>query len=824
MVCVLLCECSPRRVGGFSLLLLLSIGVFCARGAAQAPAFQGYTSCPWGAADCNRCVADPIWSVNNLRNYGDVLGFHLNGAPDVDMGHHWQGVQRPMSGGAQYLAFSRSLESGSDFGLAIVFMESRDDANGERFRSNRLNPALGINATPPPAGDKIITRRNMIGDHNHAGGMQMTGDFLAVPFEGGTGSEVVLYDLSDPTDPTESPNHIDHSSLSSQAGTASIAKLADGRFMLIIGRADANILDFYVSNTADLATTQFTHFDTWSEGELLTDIGDTEFGNYQNLNLLTKCDGTLYMVGTHQNSIFSGSEDFIDLYRVENSSGEARITKVAKRHLTCDYRGVNNCNFDAAGGIYVDPQGRLLLYGSEHDNDGPQGTTKFEEFRPSPHTASCPRIRDAWVELFDNHDFDGRSLMIDFVDRDLEDYTNFDVAEGFEDTASSVRWCIPPGGSYRLWQDKNPCSGNTLDLPGSGLPQQIADLTSRNFGDETSCSEWRGGPFADAGDDVAAQCANAPTAVTLDGSGSAAIAGALTYSWNAPGVSFDDFTSSAPTGRFPLGATLATLTVDGGGDTASDSVLVNVIDTLAPELTCPDALEVECSGNRSASASFSAEVQDACEGSLSPSCPLSGAAFDLGVTSVTCSASDSTGNTASCNSQVTVLDRTDPQIVCPADIVVEPASPQGTAVDFTAQGSDVCDPAPLIECPGSGDIFAVGTTTTANCSITDQSANQAQCSFNVKVLSQAELVQSLLDRVGAIGAGGVNPGVVEGLLARLTNILRMLQSGEQTATCNQLDSFIGNVRNDGAQGRLTPAQADSLALSAMNLRAALACN
>ncbi len=150
---------------------------------------------------------------------------------------------------------------------------------------------------------------------------------------------------------------------------------------------------------------------------------------------------------------------------------------------------------------------------------------------------------------------------------------------------------------------------------------------------------------------------------------------------------------------------------------------------------------------------------------------------------------------------------------------------QGTAVNFTAQGSDVCDPSPLIECPGSGDIFAVGTTTTANCSITDQSANQAQCSFNVKVLSQAELVQSLLDRVGAIGAGGgVNPGVVEGLRARLTNSLRMLQSGGQTATCTQLDSFIRNVRNDGAQGRLTPAQADSLALSAMNLRAALACN
>ncbi len=76
-------------------------------------------------------------------------------------------------------------------------------------------------------------------------------------------------------------------------------------------------------------------------------------------------------MGTHKDSV--SSEDFVDLYRLDNvpESNDVAITKVVKRQLVCGYRGHNHCDFDAAGGVYVDPEHRLFLYGTEHDNDGP---------------------------------------------------------------------------------------------------------------------------------------------------------------------------------------------------------------------------------------------------------------------------------------------------------------------------------------------------------------------------------------------------------------------------------------------------------------------
>jgi hypothetical protein len=92
-------------------------------------------------------------------------------------------------------------------------------------------------------------------------------------------------------------------------------------------------------------------------------------------------------------------------------------------------------------------------------------STEFAEFRPVPH-GTCAAVEDAWVELYDNAGFGDRSLMIDFVDRALEDYSNFDRAEGFEDKTSSVRWCLPHGAAFRLWENKNSCGGASRDLVG----------------------------------------------------------------------------------------------------------------------------------------------------------------------------------------------------------------------------------------------------------------------------------------------------------------------------------------------------------------------
>ena len=59
----------------------------------------------------------------------------------------------------------------------------------------------------------------------------------------------------------------------------------------------------------------------------------------------------------------------------------------------------------------------------------------------------------------------------------------------------------------------------------------------------------------------------------------------MTYSWSAPGITFDDPTSATPTATFPLGSTTVTLVVnDGFENSAPATVVVTVVDTIAPQV------------------------------------------------------------------------------------------------------------------------------------------------------------------------------------------------------------------------------------------------
>jgi hypothetical protein len=111
-------------------------------------------------------------------------------------------------------------------------------------------------------------------------------------------------------------------------------------------------------------------------------------------------------------------------------------------------------------------------------------------------------------ELYRDSGFGGRSLMIDFVDRTLEDCLDLHHAEDFGDEASSVRWCLPHGAAVRLWENAGPCDGSHRDLVGDGTFHEISEL--EGFGDTTSCVKWFGGPFARAGADRRLECRGPP--------------------------------------------------------------------------------------------------------------------------------------------------------------------------------------------------------------------------------------------------------------------------------------------------------------------------
>ena len=118
--------------------------------------------------------------------------------------------------------------------------------------------------------------------------------------------------------------------------------------------------------------------------------------------------------------------------------------------------------------------------------------------------------------------------------------------------------------------------------------------------------------------------------------------------------------------------------------------------------------------------------------------PAPGAFFALGTTSVTCTATDASGNSSSATFDVTVTltpDTTPPVISgMPGDVDVWTDDPAGLAIDYSMPtATDDRDPAPGVGCdPPSGALFTVGTTT-VTCTATDADLNSSSATFDVTV-------------------------------------------------------------------------------------------
>jgi hypothetical protein len=222
---------------GFALLLPAVGQAQTAQAPVPVPPLIGYVSTRWNAPDHNRCVPDLSQALASLNTPGDLLGFHRGGGRRMDrLFAHWQGIQRLTVDGARWLVLSRS---GADVGFTLVRLDSRP-AGGTRFGSNRLGGPRDHRDTPPPENDRIIRELPAPVGHDHGGGTQVIGHVLGVPFEHGNNSIVVFYDLSEP----ERPRTPDGDGAARPAAPArpggpapSASKLADGRYLLVVGNA-----------------------------------------------------------------------------------------------------------------------------------------------------------------------------------------------------------------------------------------------------------------------------------------------------------------------------------------------------------------------------------------------------------------------------------------------------------------------------------------------------------------------------------------------------------------------------------------------------------
>lgn len=192
-----------------------------------------------------------------------------------------------------------------------------------------------------------------------------------------------------------------------------------------------------------------------------------------------------------------------------------------------------------------------------------------------------------------------------------------------------------------------------------------------------------------------------------------------------------------PGTRFPIGVTLVTCTVtDATSRTASCSFTVTVLDNTPPQITCPSDIVVDAeTGQCDAEVFYVVVASDSCTSEPSLSCfPPPGHRFPVGVTTVYCVATDSSGNSAQCTFTVTVRDRQAPVINCPADITVD-ARPDccDAVVDYKVTATDNCPGLVGVVCtPPPGSAFPVGTTPVV-CIAIDSAGNTSRCSFVVTV-------------------------------------------------------------------------------------------
>src|SRR5207249_1173384 len=146
---------------------------------------------------------------------------------------------------------------------------------------------------------------------------------------------------------------------------------------------------------------------------------------------------------------------------------------------------------------------------------------------------------------------------------------------------------------------------------------------------------------------------------------------------------------------------------DPSGNSSTCAFTVTVIDAQPPSVTCPANITVNAAAGQCASnVTFNVTAADTCGATTVTSSPPSGFAFPVGTTTVTSTATDSSGNTSRCTFTVTVLDKQPPSIICPADITVNAAPGQcGSNVTFTVTATDNCSVTNLVSSPSGGVVL-----------------------------------------------------------------------------------------------------------------------
>jgi len=516
---------------------------------------------------------------NALSERADALGFQIGPSADPTSCKHYQGMARSQGPGTPFLFVTHNRNDGNfcfqdthePGELLVVKMVSRG-TDGERMRSNRIEKSKAAIDTPPKDTDTTTKVIRFDGSdcnpadgisgwpgYHHPGGVQLVGHILVVPLEkplAGKGCPMSAIAFIDVTNP-ESPVLKSWTALPFEhTGLVAVTHQLNDHFLMIVGGGDNAVLHVFRSQGTDLGASDlawssvFDYEDKTIDADIAPhDWPVSDTATYQMLNFVREAGtGQLFLFGAYGDNdpVINDGSDLLDLYKVgEAADGHVSFQFVGQRHLyttpTAESCGVLGCegdeeiaNFAAASGIYVSPGGNILLYATEHENDGPEingiGTVKAGEWRnknivrPGSPTllptadaggsytvdegssiqlngSAAPPLTQAWAELYVNDDFTGRSVIVDFPDRSKDDFGDFDKIEaealdgnGFSDDATAMRWFAPKGCTFQLNENivaPGTPLGASFVVVGDGKVHQTTDLGAVD--DESSSLTWSDG-------------------------------------------------------------------------------------------------------------------------------------------------------------------------------------------------------------------------------------------------------------------------------------------------------------------------------------------
>ena len=211
---------------------------------------------------------------------------------------------------------------------------------------------------------------------------------------------------------------------------------------------------------------------------------------------------------------------------------------------------------------------------------------------------------------------------------------------------------------------------------------------------------------------------------------------------------------------YPVGQTTNIYRVtDGSGNSSTCSFNVNVTDNQLPEIDCPNNILVNTdAGMCTAVVNYVAPVgTDNCSGSTTILLNglAGGSAFPNQVTTVLYQVTDASGNTATCDFTVTVVDAEIPTAICQNATAYLNAG--GTVTVSASQinngSSDACGLASLVLNNGSWSCANVGPNGVV-LTVTDVNANTSTCSATVTVQDTIKPIAVCQNITAYLSAGG----------------------------------------------------------------------